>query len=190
MFKLALFAVLLLSGGSGGEHGYTGPNCLGPYCADREVLLRSLFERLGQPATKSEPFCYQYPDGRTFLLLSNRADSSHITGEVLLSDFPNCANSPKQVTADNLATWKTKEGIGLGSSEEEVLKAYGKPNSNLEFGTKLHDYMLVIRGYRPTREKPPQIGDTRFMYYTDKDLEGAQFGFRQGRICWIWLGYK
>ena len=157
MLRLALFAALLLSGSNGGEHPYTGPNCLGPYCVDRVVLLRSLFERLGQPATKSEPFCYQSQDGRTFLMVVNRADSSRITGEVLLSDFPNCANTPKQVTTDNLQAWRTKEGIGLGSTEEDVLKAYGKPNSNLKFGTKLHDYMLVIRGYRPWHEKPPQI---------------------------------
>jgi hypothetical protein len=190
MLRVGLFAIVLLAGGNPGERPYTGPTCLGPYCFDRVVLLRTLFKRLVRPAAESEPVCFQSQDGQTFLGGSNRLDSSRIAGEVLLSDFPNCVKFPIQLTTDNLLAWKTKEGIGLGSSEEEVLKAFGQPNSILKFGTKPDDYMLVIRGYHPSSQKPPQIGDTRFIYYDNEDLRSAEFGFRNRKVCWIWLAYN
>jgi hypothetical protein len=52
-----------------------------------------------------------------------------VIGAVLLSDVPNCLHMGKRATEDNLDAWKTPENIKLGSSENDVMKAYGKPSS-------------------------------------------------------------
>jgi hypothetical protein len=189
MWKQLLLAFVVIAGGSGGNHPYTGPRCLGPYCVDRIVLLGTLFKQLGPPAAKSSPFCYRSPDGNVFLALASRTDDSRITGEVQLSDFCSCRNRPVALTQEDLKTWKTKEGIGLGTSEGDVLKAYGKPTSRRTFGTLEDDFMLVIWGYHFSRNKRPDIGDTEFIYSTPEDLQAARFGFRRGRVCWLVVRY-
>jgi hypothetical protein len=186
MWRSLVAAAILLSGPQVNDQPYTGPNCLGPFCIGRDLALRPVLKRLGQPATKNEPFCYQSQDGQAFLWLVSMHDQSGRVGDALLSDFPNCLHRAKRTTTQDLKAWRTKEGIGLGSSKEDVLKAYGKPSWEDKIAGDV--YRLVFPGDRFAGERSPQIGDSRLFYRgAQDDLRVAQFGIRNGRVCWILL---
>jgi hypothetical protein len=108
--------------------------------------------------------------------------------EVLLSDFPNCTSRPRQNTENDLLTWKTKEGIGLGSSEEEVVEAYGRPSA--EEVEDSRNYARAIYGYHPSAKKPPEIGHKSLFYagiLRENEWCSAQFGIRDKKVSWILL---
>ena len=188
MWKMLLLALLLSSGSQASDPRYTGPICLGSFRIDRPVSVRSLFKQLGQPATKSPPFCFQSQDGRSFLYV----DLIHVipgrVAEVLLSDFPNCIGRARQNTEDDLRAWKTGEGIGLGSSEEEVLEAYGRPSA--EEVEDSRNYARAIYGYHPSAKEPPEIGHKSLFYagiLRENEWCSAQFGIRDKKVSWISL---
>jgi hypothetical protein len=109
-----------------------------------------------------------------------------VPDEVLVSDSPNCLHIPKAVTSDDLHAWKTPEGIGIGSSEQDVLKTYGKPSDR-----KIIDrltYRFLIRGYKPSDGDLP-LGDEYLFYNGDtaNDLSAAEFGIRKGKVSFVWL---
>jgi hypothetical protein len=171
---------------------YSGPKCLGPFCIDRNVPVRTLFKQLGPPSTRPSrlsPYCYQSQDGKTFLYVEAFDSEPDMTAEIFLSEFPNCMHVPKKVTTDNLNKWATKEGVRLGSPETDVLRAYGKPSSELKLDSGI--FRLRIRGHRP-EDKLPQVGDVgeRRMFYNGdvtNDLSAAEFGIRDGKVSYIWL---
>lgn len=97
---------------------------------------------------------------------------------------------PTAATADDLAGWKTSEGIGLGSADTDVLHAYGKPSRGMK--TDASVYRELIKGYR-RGDVPPAIGDKTLLYDagpTSGDLSLAQFGIRNGKVSYIWLSYS
>jgi len=89
-----------------------------------------------------------------------------------------------------LAAWKTKKGIGLSSTADEVRNAYGKPSKEDKIeGTK---YRWVIHGDRTdnhyTDKKRPELGDAVLVYQgAPDDLRIAEFGIREGKVVWISL---
>jgi len=172
---------------------YAGPNALGPFRIDADVSLKSLFERLGQTSsTTGDVFCYRSNDGKVFVALTRMvaAYDAKIAGTVTLSSFPNCVNRSVEATPDDLAAWKTKKGIGLSSTADEVRKAYSKPSKEDKIGgTK---YRWVIHGDRMdnhyTDRKRPELGDTVLVYQgAADDLRIAEFGIREGKVVWISL---
>jgi len=186
MWKMLLLALLLSSESHASDPRYTGPACLGSFCVDRAISARNLFEKLGQPATKSGPFCFQSRDGRAFLYVGLIHAIPGRVGDVLLSDFPNCVSRPRQNTQNDLLAWKTKEGIGLGSSEEDVLQAYGKPSADDVVDSRTCS--VVIQGYRSS--KCPQIGNKRLFYsgvLRENMWRSAEFGIRNKKVSWILL---
>ena len=59
-----------------------------------------------------------------------RTDDEHAPGnvaDVLLSSFPNCKGLPVVEATIDPNLWKTPEGIGIGSTKQEVLRAYHSP---------------------------------------------------------------
>jgi hypothetical protein len=92
----------------------------------------------------------------------------------------------KRVTEENLGAWKTPENIKLGSSENDVIKAYGKPSSQEQVVSQTHRH--VIQGYRPW-DKLPVIAEKTMLYNDPKgdDLSAAEFGIRGGKVSYIWL---
>jgi hypothetical protein len=177
------------------EQKYAGPNCLGPFCIDRNVPARSLFKQLGPPesrASRISPYCFQSQDGKKFLYVETFESEPDVTAEVFLSDFPNCIHALKKQTTEDLGAWTTREGIRLGSPEADVLKAYGKPSAEFKVDSKI--YQLRIRGHR-REDKLPQItdvGEKRMFYNGDvtTDLSAAEFGIRGGKVSYIWLSHN
>lgn len=48
-------------------------------------------------------------------------------GYLVLSAFSNCRGEPVRPTRARIETWRTPQGIGLGSPESAILRAYGAP---------------------------------------------------------------
>jgi len=186
-FMLSLAAIVLCQ--SGGQK-YTGPQCLGPFCMDRRTSSHDLFHKLGPPARKSGPYCYEAKEKKNgFLYFTTVHSDPGLAVQVFLSDFPNCLHMLKRVSDADLRTWKTPEGIGLGSLEKDVVRAYGKPSEEFSINPKDARAMaLWIRGYR-SGDRVANVGDRVLSYAGDlsQDLSTAGFGIRDGKVAWIWL---
>ena len=190
---MVLLVLTLWAGSIASGQVYSGPKCFGLFCIDHEVPARSLFKQLGPPSTRASrlsPYCYQSRDGRMFLYMETFDSEPDRVADIFLSDFPNCMRAPKKITEDDLRSWETKEGIRLGSSEADVLKAYGKPSWEGKVDAQI--YRLRIRGHRPV-DKTPQlkdIGDKRIFYnagVSSDDPSAAESGMRDGKVSWISL---
>lgn len=188
-----LLAVALFCGPRGGTQAYAGPKSLGPFRIDRDVAMDSLFDRLGRPAKLTgDTYCYQSADRHAFLALTRMVEvyGARVAGDVVLSSFRNCLDRPVQATAEDLASWRTERGIGLGATVEDVLGAYGGPSREDKVeGTA---FRWVIRGdFRSghySNEKRPEIGDTVLVYgRAPHDLRIAEFGIAKGKVVWILL---
>ncbi len=190
--KAAIFSILdgKVSSIELENDAFLGPDCLGPACVYGGSPLLSLLARLGTPGQKVSPsglYCYQSGGDGTFLYLATGDENVPPQIEAIaVSQFPNCAHTPQTTTKSDLHGLKTPEGIGLGSSEEEVLKAYGKPAKAEEAASSSWaDYAELIRGYAKT-DKVPDIG-AKSLFYPGGELQRARFGIRNGKVSYIFL---
>jgi hypothetical protein len=192
---MMLFLAVLLAGGVSQENvKYSGPNCLGPFCINHDVSVRTVFKHLGAPisrASKFSPYCYKAEDGKAFAYFDTMGPDSGVAGALFLSDFPNCVRIAVQITHDDLRRWKTPEGIGLGSSQEDVIKVYGSTFSQEKVvagDSRILKFM--IRGYRqgdPSR----RIGDKTVSYNgAPDDLRTAEFCIRDGKVSCIFMSHN
>lgn len=192
----AILAILVLTTLLGYAQQYTGPHSLGPFHIDKDVKMNSLLGRLGMPpSTKGETFCYRTTRGNAFLSLTRMSDvyDDTLAGAVTLSRSRDCVSHAALATQDDLAGWKTEEGIGLGSTEEAVQEAYDRPSTVVSLdGT---DYDSIDYGDLASSEhppaKPPDIGSKALIYRAGpNDLSLAEFGIKDGRVIWISLSYR
>lgn len=168
---------------------FIGPDCLGPYCTSGELTPDSLLRGLGVPPQKttSSLVCFQSQNAQAFSHFSTDVEETSGVADFLLSDFPNCLHTSKKVTPNRIRSWGTPEGIVLGSSEEDVLNAYGTPSAEkiLDPQKPIREIKGLIAGYRP--------GDKQFLtgnkviIYGPRELQAADFGIRDGRVSYIWL---
>jgi hypothetical protein len=188
-----LCLALLLASGVASAQKYSGPKCLGPYCIDRDTRVRQFLQQLGPPPRRGSvflPYCYQSQNQETFLYVRATVEEHATVAGVLLADFPNCMHMSTTVTTNSLMGWKTPEGIGLGSSEEDVVRNYGKPTREEKTDSK--SYKFLIPSYRQG-DTSPDVGDKQLVYSAGPaiaDLSLAQFGIRNGKVCFILLLYS
>jgi len=144
-------------------NAYVGPDCLGPWCIPR-MSLRSFMARLGaQPkhSSQSDYYCYRTQDNETFVIGRIGDEIPREIDTIFLADFPICALTTTQITADPLA-WATPEGIHLDSSEDHVLRTYGKPDREGDLNPNTCcDYILK---HRWTANKVPDLGEKSISY--------------------------
>jgi len=181
---------------------YAGPQCLGPFCLNVQVSDRSIFERVNGTGKTSgpNPHCYEDESGG-FLYFETIDTEPHTVGDVFLSAFPNCLHMYVNKTSKGLREWKTAEGIGLGSTEEDLLKVYGDPTFQIPINesssgaqgpkadTAESIARLRIRGFRKG-DRSPTVADRRLFYGPDansNDLRAAEFGICGGKVSWIFL---
>jgi hypothetical protein len=171
---------------------YNGPNALGPFRIDRDVTMKTLFQILGSPrSTKSDSFCYKAKDGKASLVLTRMVEAydDKVAGVVVLADFPNCIDTPVEPTSANLSAWKTEKGIGLGSSMDDVRRAYGTETARHTI--EGNDYLWIIQGTSPLNNQRSkalhaELGDTALVFEGSKsDLKSTTFGFLHDRVIWI-----
>ena len=169
---------------------FIGPDCLGPYCTYGDLTIDSLLRGLGLPPQRNRPspvVCFQSPEGRASLHFATDVEETSGVADFLLSDFPNCPHTRKRTIANGLGAWKTPEGIGLGSSEEDVVRAYGTPSTEKKLDPQkpIREIKGLIAGSRPG-DKQPRIGD-KVIIYGPRELQTADFGIRDGKVSYIWL---
>lgn len=195
--RVAIWAVAILAGAVHSfAQDYAGPKALGPFRIDKEVSMSSLFARLGKPTSKrAETFCYRSADNKVFLAVARMSDvyDPKIAGTVTLSSLKDCINHPVLVTPDDLAAWKTERGVGIGSTEEQVEKAYGEPSKmdSIEGA----DYGSVLYGDLTSSDRLPEkkleLGTKALIYRgASTDPSIAEFGIKDGRVIWISLSYS
>jgi hypothetical protein len=192
VLRAILLIAMLLSSGLASAQKYTGPRCLGPYCLNRDAVISQLFKQLGPAPRNSEfaPYCYESKDHGVFLYLASAEGVPPTVDAAFLSDFPNCMHMATASTTDNLNRWRTPEGIGLGSSDQDVLHAYGKPSQERKPESKT--YRELVKGYQKG-DTLPDLGDKELQYGAGPamgDLSLAKFGIRNGKVSYIWLSYS
>ena len=137
-------------------------------------------------------FATRQKQGGPFLVISPmvKAYDDEVAGTVILADFVNCIDRPVELTSDNLSAWRTEKDIGLGSSVEDVRRAYGTEttDSNIEG----RDYPWIIQGSANIKKDGEikglhaQLGDKVLNFDGGrKDLRSTTFGFSKGKVVWI-----
>ena len=165
---------------------FLGPDCLGPWCAP-SILLRAFMAQVGpnsKRSPQSDKYCYQSQDSTAFLVARVGDEVPKEVDTVLLADFPACSPSVTQTTDNDLHAWTTPEGIHLGSSEDEVLNAYGPPDKKEKLGPNTCCDSIV--SHRWPAGKAPDLGDKTFSY-ASSELERAEFGFRKSKVSYIFV---
>ncbi|HYB62558.1 MAG TPA: hypothetical protein VEH50_13895 [Methylomirabilota bacterium] len=167
----------------------SGPDCVGPICTDMDVseasprALRTAVSPPLTPQARTDDFyCLQSVD-KTFLRLELSLDSSRVL-DLVLSDISTCnyiRAGAVQVTATDLKQWRTPEGIGLGSSVDDVIRVYGKPLN--EYVYKQKDLPGMFPGFK-AGDKVPDIG-TEVLSYQNDIYESVSFAIRDGKVCLI-----
>ena len=187
---LFLICVLSCFGQTSPKH-YAGPRILGPYDLDTEMPMSAMFDLLKvAPIKMASPICFRSTDG-TYMYIERMgmetAEERKYVGGVLLSNFPNCVRNPVHETSVAVGKWKTKEGLGLGSTKKDVLRTYGKPSEDNLIKGDLYLSIIVggFQGFVFTIKPKPDIGDEVFEYTEKDSLLTTDFGLRKGIIIWI-----
>ena len=184
---------------SSAKHKYTGPNCLGSFCLEGGSR-KKLAEAFGKLPKKETLYCYKSKDSKTFVQYfiedEYKVNGKIVTtGSIALTDFDNCNRS--LTTSDPPETWKTPEGIGLGSTEQEVIRAYGKPvqretvapAGNPGITAKQTADIMLAGGPIEQRKTPANIGDTILTYDGQpEDLSFTWVLIRKGKVSGIRTG--
>lgn len=183
---VTLSAIELISNPRRPDTAYAGPDSLGPFRIDRGTTTAKMFQYVGEPKSQqSNHFCYTSAEPVTFMWLDRMAHEPSRVGDLLLSDFPNCIDRPRQSSIVPLASWKTEKGIGLRSAESQVVGAYGKPT--MVDAIDATGYRWVIQGDHEAKATRPERGDRVLIYRGVDTLQTAEFGIRNGRVVWIFL---
>jgi hypothetical protein len=168
---------------------YSGPECLGPICRTKSQPIAQVLAQLGVPKSQvpvAGSYCLQSSGGQRFLSLWKGRNDPLGTDEVEVvpADFRNCMHRPANVANGELHAWTTAEGIRLGSSEQDVLKAYGKHPKDSKFIENGPHF--EITGFRDG-DKLPNVADKLITYYGLYGTGRAEFGIRAGRASYIWF---
>jgi hypothetical protein len=189
MRKACLFiSILLLCGPNYGQKlegikDYSGPLVLGPFHIGQTVLSQDFHALMGRHS-QFENKCFCYQQKTAYFWFEKSGHNPKEVGEVTLSSFPNCMDEKIYSTKEELSEWKTEKGIKLGSSVQEVLKAYGRPSLDEKIvGT---DYWYVIhRDYQSVKQKSPELGDRVLAYSHPQGVPSAAFGIKNGKVVWM-----
>lgn len=107
-----------------------------------------------------------------------------LAGELMIASFPNCIGVTITRTHAEFGAWKTEQGIGLGSREGAVLRAYGPPT----------DRSWIYRddpavAYNPKLLPVPDlhVPVEQLRYAPPNVMRGSIFGIYRGRVVWIML---
>jgi hypothetical protein len=164
------------------KHRYNGPKCLGAFCFDGGSR-KKLASTFGSLPKKEKLYCYKTRGSKAYLQYQiedeYKVHGRFVTiGEMVITDFSNCdAETSSLPRTLPQAAWKTPEGIGLGSSEQDVVRAYGNPAAR-DPVTAASIATMKAGGAGKSKEVPADAGDTMLTYNSD---------FAELRLAWILL---
>jgi hypothetical protein len=183
---LLLLNIIIASVSYGGNHEYAGPTSLGPYKIEDEISIKIFNQFIKSQIISNGAYsCYKSVDEEYYLWAVRMAHEPRLIGGVLISSFPNCRGKTINKVSVSFSTWKTERGIGLGSTMNEVKKAYGIPfEQNTVEGSS---FSWVIRGEESDNYKK-LVGNMVLTYRSNEDdLRVACFGIRDHKVVWIFL---
>jgi hypothetical protein len=129
----AIVTLLVIVPRSARAQSFSGPHCLGPYCIGQPVLADRFVSEIEEPGNKISFWrflaVYRSKDGSACLDVREAPEAADKIASITLQATSRC---PGEISKKNLADWKTPEGIGLRSPEQDVLRAYGKPSEEPE----------------------------------------------------------
>ena len=157
------------------------PRCLGQFCPSTQHWSKArLIRRYGQGAWVHDIACYQDPVANTFVHFdfSGGRTSNEVSG-VFLSEAKNCTSF--RVARRTFGSLATPEGIRIGSSYDEVLRAYGAPTST-EPGTAID----LAGTSSSERLRTAPFGDRVLIYSSgENSVDSAQFYMTAGKVSAI-----
>ncbi len=174
------------------KHKYTGPKCLSGFCikGGSKQKLAAIF---GKNPKNNAFYCYMAKEPNAFVQYvieeEYKLKAEIITwGSLVITDFDNCGGR-SVMTSASAKELKTLEGIGLGSTEAEVIHAYGKPVEREVVTPKdvqnTANSMFVGPTSQP-RKISANLGDTILTYKSDfDDLSFTFVLLRKGRVSGI-----
>jgi hypothetical protein len=155
--------------------------------------MKYLLSLFGTKPAGKDTYCFVDKEQGLYLYLQPMDDGSGRVADLLLSSFPNCRHFPVLGTTIDPSVRKTPEGIGIGSSKEDVIRAYHKPvfdqKSDKNGGRGLiadnHDDDL----------SHVSVGDSSYLYSCllspkqgcDNDQRATQIGFSEDKVIWMRL---
>jgi hypothetical protein len=153
--------------------------------------MKMLIAQLGITPSGKDIYCFEDVQHGTFLYVQSMHDGTDRVGSVLLSLFPNCKGIPVHSVVIDPAEWKTPDGIGLSSPENEVLKKFGKPAYERQIGA--NGARGVIANPRGVDLSKVSVGDDRIGYACStsegegcsNDMRVTEFGFSKHQVVWI-----
>lgn len=172
---------------------YTGPNALGGYRLDQDTDIRTIFAPLGwAPQKDRDLYCAADAQHGLYMYAQISGDGSNRVDTIFISSFPNCFRSTVMPANIDPSFWRTLEGIGIGSAEKDVLRAYGEPgySERLTHGKDA----WVIRGIEQRSWNRYDVGNLSYLYSCyanarrackEDDLRATRIGFRSGKVIWI-----
>jgi len=170
---------------------YSGPHSLGPFSLDHDASMESLLATFGTRPSGKGTYCFADKERGLYLYAQPKDDRSGRVANVLLSSFPNCKRLPVIATTIDADVWKTPEGIGIGSTKKDVLRAYGEPVFVRKLDRK--NDVGVIAGIHKPGESLASVGDSSYLYsclINEKkgcfnDLRVTRMGFSGDKLIWI-----
>jgi hypothetical protein len=153
--------------------------------------MKSFLEHFGAKPAGRDTYCFSDPKHGLYLYVQPMDDRSGRVADVLLSSFPNCKGLPTTTTTIDPAIWKTPEGIGIGSTKEDLVRAYRDPVFTKKLDKK--NDLGVIAGNKAAGTSQVSVGDLSYLYsclLNEKegcadDSRSARIGFSEGKIIWI-----
>jgi hypothetical protein len=152
--------------------------------------MKSFLATFGAKPAGRETYCFADKEHGLYLYASRGDDLSGQVEKVFLSSFPNCMHLLVLTTTIDPAVWKTPEGIGIGSTKEDVLHAYHKPTINDHLDK--NSVPFEIAGIRDSEKNKVFVGDWTYTYtclidekHGCDDSRVTMMGFSHGKLIWI-----
>jgi hypothetical protein len=175
------------------KHKYTGPKCLSAFCFDGGSRMK-LASTFGSLPKKGRLYCYKTSDSKAYLQYQiedeYRVHGRLVTiGVMAITDFPNCAAQYASLASSSAeAAWKTPAGTGLGSSENDVVRVYGKPVERDTVTATDAAAMMTAGEHGKPANISADAGDTLLTYKSDfADLSLTWILLRKGKVSGIRL---
>ena len=182
------------SGGAQAQAGYHGPTSLGPMSITAgeygAVPMRTIWKALGRPVLPStDSICYGSASEGAFLWVTRGADDRKLARGIAIATFHNCIGRPVYA-ARSFPRWRTEKGIGLGSTEAQILAAYGRPSEIKTATEQSTAFLDAFSGPGDARKMMAVLPRAwRVLRYDGgpDSLSVAEFGIVAGKVQWIWL---
>jgi len=137
------------------------------------------------PASHTRALCFARASGRSTLILVRATDDANFARTIIISDFRSCFEDRTR-TAANFDSWKTPEGIGLGSSGKAVRAAYGPPSEVETAGAYFPDFGTIGKAHSAQIPAVDQLLEYRSDPNSNEvDLSECTFGIKNGKVAWI-----